>query len=120
LAVRKTGWARVSCRLSHTLSTVCFQPMRVPSSASSRLPAAFAFARYTAVGAIGSAAHFAVLIALVQAAAVRPVPASAAGMVVGAFINYHLNRRFTFRSTRRHREAMWRFFAIAALLLAVN
>jgi putative flippase GtrA len=78
------------------------------------------FSLFSLVGAIGTAAHYALLIFLVSALAVHPVVASAAGAVLGAAINYALNYRFTFRSTRRHHEALPRFLAIAAVGLGLN
>ncbi|TSA19235.1 MAG: GtrA family protein [Betaproteobacteria bacterium] len=64
--------------------------------------------------------HYGLLIALVQLAAVQPVPASAAGALLGAWINYSLNYRYTFRSTRRHRESVLRFGIVAAIGLVLN
>jgi putative flippase GtrA len=71
-------------------------------------------------GAAGTAAHYAVLIALVETARVGPVPASIAGFCTGAIVNYTVNRGWVFRSRRAHREALPRFFAIAGVGLVVN
>jgi putative flippase GtrA len=78
------------------------------------------FSLFSLMGAIGTAAHYALLICLVSALAVHPVVASAAGATVGAATNYALNYRFTFRSTRRHHEALPRFLTIAAVGLGLN
>ncbi len=83
-------------------------------------PLLFQFSRFGAVGAVGTAAHYALFIALVEGAAADPVIASTAGALLGALVNYSLNRRYTFRSTRRHREALPRFLAVAAVGLAFN
>lgn len=48
------------------------------------------------------------------------VPASAAGALIGAWINYSLNYRYTFRSTKQHREAVVKFAMVAALGLLLN
>ncbi len=78
------------------------------------------FASFMAVGAVGTAAHYSALIALVQIAGVNPVPASGVGFIVGALVNYALNYRLTFRSTKQHRESMPKFFIVAALGLVLN
>ncbi|MCA1926054.1 MAG: GtrA family protein [Thiobacillus sp.] len=78
------------------------------------------FARFGAIGAVGTLTHYALLLALVQAAGVDAVAASALGAAAGAGVNYALNYRYTFRSARRHREALPRFLAIAAAGLALN
>jgi len=78
------------------------------------------FASFTAVGAVGTAAHYSTLIALVQIAHVNPVPASGAGFLVGALVNYALNYRLTFRSKKLHRDSMPKFFFVAALGLVLN
>ena len=78
------------------------------------------FTTFTAVGAVGSAFHYAVLIALVQFVHVGPLAAAAAGFVVGALVNYVLNYRITFRSAKRHREAALKFFSVAIVGLLMN
>jgi len=78
------------------------------------------FAKFTGVGFMSAIGHYGLLIALVQLAAVQPVPASAAGALLGAWINYSLNYRYTFRSTRRHRESVLRFGIVAAIGLVLN
>lgn len=72
------------------------------------------FMRFVAVGAIGTAAHYAVLIALVSAAIARPAIAASGGFAVGAVTNYVLNYHFTFSSERAHLHAFPRFLLIAA------
>ena len=78
------------------------------------------FIRYGGAGAIGTAAHFVTLAALVQLAGVGPVVASTIGAVVGAVINYALNYRFTFASRRAHHIALPRFGAISAAGIVLN
>ena len=78
------------------------------------------FLRYGGAGAIGTAAHFATLAALVQFAGAGPVAASTTGAVVGAVINYALNYRFTFASRRAHHVALPRFVAISAAGIVLN
>jgi putative flippase GtrA len=78
------------------------------------------FVKFTGVGFVSAIGHYGLLIALVQLAAAPAVPASAAGALLGAWINYSLNYRYTFRSTRQHREAILRFSAVAAIGLVLN
>ncbi len=78
------------------------------------------FASFTAVGVAGTVAHYCVLIALIHVLQIAPVPASAAGFAVGALVNYGLNYKLTFRSTKMHRESMPKFFVVAAAGLMLN
>lgn len=78
------------------------------------------FVKFTGVGFVSAIGHYGLLIALVQIAAVPAVPASAAGALLGAWINYSLNYRYTFRSTRQHRESVLRFAVVAAVGLVLN
>jgi len=78
------------------------------------------FARYAGAGAIGTAAHYTVLVVLVQAASIGVVAASTAGAIAGAAINYLLNHRFTFASQESHGRALPRFAAVAAGGIALN
>jgi putative flippase GtrA len=77
------------------------------------------FLLYTAVGAAGTACHYAVLIGLVTLGLLAPVPASVLGAMVGAIVNFVLNATITFRSRMAWRIAA-RFFATAALAAAAN
>ena len=78
------------------------------------------FIRYTGAGAVGTAAHYAVLVALVQGLQAGVVAASTAGAVAGAGINYALNHRFTFASREAHRRALPRFAVVAAAGIVLN
>ena len=78
------------------------------------------FLLFSAVGAVGTAAHFATLIALVQFFQHPPVLASAAGFVIGALVNYWLNYTVTFKSHSPHRIAVPKFFSIALAGLFIN
>lgn len=76
--------------------------------------------RFAAVGALGTLAHYALLLALVEGRVAPPVAASVAGFVLGALVNYTMSRRFVFRSERAHVEALPRFFAVAGVGAAGN
>ena len=70
-------------------------------------------AAFAGVGAVAAVVHFGVLVGLVELGAVDPVPATLAGYIGGGVLSYRLNRRHTYRSARPHREATWRFAAVA-------
>lgn len=78
------------------------------------------FSRYAGAGALGTAAHYATLIMLVQGGVVTPVVGSTLGAIVGALLNYVLNYHYTFRSRRTHAHALPRFAAIAAAGIVLN
>lgn len=78
------------------------------------------FGRFLVVGGIATATHYCILILVVEALGVRPVIASGFGFLLGALVNYQLNRHFTFRSAATHGAALPRFFAIAGVGLALN
>jgi len=78
------------------------------------------FIQFTGIGAIGTSGHYLTLIILVEIYAFDPVFATTAGFLLGALINYSLNYRFTFRSKKRHREAMFKFFVVAVIGAVLN
>jgi putative flippase GtrA len=78
------------------------------------------FLRYGGAGAIGTAAHFAILGALVHLAGAGAVIASTVGAIAGAIVNYALNYRFTFASRRDHRVALPRFLSVAFAGIVLN
>jgi putative flippase GtrA len=78
------------------------------------------FLRYGAAGAVGTAIHYATLIALVQLARVPVVAASTAGAIAGAVVNYLVNHRWTFTRTRNHAQSVPRFAAVALAGLVMN
>lgn len=78
------------------------------------------FVRFAGVGLMSSVGHYGLLISLVQLAHISAVPASAAGAFLGACINYSLNYRFTFRSTKQHKESICKFVVVAAAGLVLN
>jgi putative flippase GtrA len=78
------------------------------------------FVRFSGAGAIGTVAHYAVLVLLVEIASIHPAIAAACGATVGATVNYLLNYRITFRSTARHTFAAPRFALVALVGMALN
>ena len=78
------------------------------------------FVKYAAVGAVGTAGHYLTLAVLVQLCHVAPAAASALGAVVGAVVNYLLNRRFTYRSHQPHGVTLPKFAATAVTGVVLN
>lgn len=78
------------------------------------------FLSFVLVGAAGTVLHYLTLSTLVLYGLLTPGTASFVGACVGASVNYWLNYRFTFASTRKHSEMMPRFFAVAAVGAVVN
>jgi putative flippase GtrA len=74
------------------------------------------FLRFAAVGAVATATHYAVLIALAELFGVDPVVASVCGFSVGAVVSYTLNRRYTFAV----RPAYMRGFLKFAIILGIG
>jgi putative flippase GtrA len=94
--------------------------MTTPQPAPLRRSTAPRFLRYAGAGAIGTALHWAVLVALVQLASVGAVVASTVGAIAGALVNYGLNHQFTFASTKSHSHALPRFAIVALGGIALN
>ena len=78
------------------------------------------FLSFAAVGALGTAVHYLLLIALVSSGTAQPLPASAVAFTAGAAVNYALNYRFTFASRKRHAEAASKFYLVALVGLLIN
>ena len=78
------------------------------------------FVRFALVGGIATAIQYALLILLVRGFAMAPTPASSIGFVLSAVVNYLLNYRFTFQSSRPHAPAMAKFGLLAGAGLLIN
>lgn len=78
-------------------------------------PLTSAFSRYVAVGGAGTALHYVVLVAGVEALRLPEGLAASLGATLGAIVNYILNYHLTFTSRVPHRKALPRFAAIALL-----
>ena len=74
-----------------------------------------AFVRYTLIGGVATAVHYAVLVALVEGFNFSPSLSAMFGATCGALVAYAGNREFTFASDALHRIALPRFLIIAAL-----
>jgi putative flippase GtrA len=75
------------------------------------------FFRYAAVGAVATAAHYAILVALVEAGWLAPPRAAALGAWVGAQVAFAGNAAFTFRATAAGATVgAWLRFQITAVI----
>lgn len=78
------------------------------------------FGRFTTVGMISAIGHYGLLISLVQLFEFDPVLGSIPAAILGAFINYYFNYRYTFNSTKRHRESASKFAVVAISSVLLN
>lgn len=78
------------------------------------------FVTFAGVGAIATALHYMVLVTCASGFALDPVLSATLGYLAGAVISYWINYTVTFRSTRRHRDAIVRFGAVAVVGLIIN
>ena len=79
-----------------------------------------AWLRYVAVGGVATAAHYALLVTLVEAAHWAPPLAAGAGAALGAQLGFVGNRAFTFAHAGPWLPAWWRFQLTALLGGAVS
>lgn len=78
------------------------------------------FLRFATVGAVATAAHYALMIGLIELARVAPLIATSAGFALGAAVSYTLNRRFTFDTTPAFGRGFVLFLGVAGVGLALN
>jgi putative flippase GtrA len=78
------------------------------------------FIRFASVGVVGTIVQYFTLVILVELTGAGPVLSSGFGFILGAFTNYYLNYRYTFRSDKHHHRALPKFMLIAAVGLAIN
>ncbi len=78
------------------------------------------FTTFAAVGVVGTLVQYVCLITLINLFGANAVLASSLGFILGGLTNYALNRRYTFRSRKTHREGMSKFFTIAFVGLLFN
>ena len=78
------------------------------------------FLRFAAVGAVATAAHYAVMIALVQFGRVDPVFATVCGFAVGAVVSYTLNRRYTFAVRPEFMRGFLKFAVVIGIGAVLN
>lgn len=72
------------------------------------------------VGLIGTLAHYLALVSLVEIWGIHPAAATTVGFALGALTNYLLNYRYTFNSSKSHRDAGPKFALIAIATGVLN
>lgn len=77
-------------------------------------------ARFAAAGAIATAAHYSVLVLLIELARAPPVFATTFGYCVGIVVSYLLNRRFTFKSEAPFVSSFPKFAAFYGVGMFLN
>jgi len=78
------------------------------------------FFYFTGVGVVGTLIQYVVLLVSRNQTTAPPILASGVGFVLGAFVSYILNYRYTFRSVKNHREAITKFMAVVLIGLLLN
>ena len=77
------------------------------------------FVSFAGVGAIATGVQYLILIVLAELGMLAAL-ASGIGYAISSMLNYYLNYRYTFKSTKRHRDTLLRFFAVALVGLGLN
>lgn len=78
------------------------------------------FIRFAAGGAVGTACHYAVLMAWVEILGAPVVLGALVGFAAGALVNYAIARRFVFATRRSHGSALPRFALVAVAGAVLN
>ncbi|MFY2556168.1 GtrA family protein [Corallococcus terminator] len=73
-----------------------------------------------AAGAVATLADFAVVLALVELAGLLPAWATVLGALLGAVVNYSINRVFTFRSTAAVGRQLMRYAVVSGTSALLN
>lgn len=78
------------------------------------------FFRYLVSGGLAAATHFAVLVALVEWAAMNPTLATTFGFEAAIFVNYPLQYFWTFSATGQHRVVFTRYVIVTVAAFGLN
>jgi putative flippase GtrA len=78
------------------------------------------FLRFASVGAVGTAAHYGVLFALLELADMGRVLATSLGFLCGAVVTYTLNRRVTFVTSQPVGITFVKYLAAVGVGFALN
>ena len=76
--------------------------------------------KFGLVGVLGTFAHYVVLIIGVDYLKQGILISSSLGFIIGAFINHHFNRQFTFSSEKTYIVTLVQFMISASGLFALN
>jgi putative flippase GtrA len=78
------------------------------------------FARYGAVGVVGTGAHVGTTAALVETLGTPPVAASVVGFCFALLLSFVLNARWVFTGSRRGVSSLARYCVVSLLGLGLN
>lgn len=76
--------------------------------------------KFGLVGVLGTLSHYVVLIIGVDGFKQSVILSSSLGFILGAFINHHFNRRFTFSSEKAYLQTLAQFMISASGLFFLN
>jgi len=76
--------------------------------------------KFGMVGVLGTLAHYALLILGVDGLGQSVLLSSSLGFILGAFINHHFNRRYTFTSEKTYLQTLIQFMVSASGLFLLN
>jgi len=78
------------------------------------------FLRFAMVGALATAVHYSVLIAMTELGHIGPVPATICGFFAGALVSYILNRRYTFATKPEFSKGLAKYLLVIAIGAVIN
>lgn len=78
------------------------------------------FLRFAMVGALATAVHYSVLIALTELGGVGPVFSTICGFFAGALVSYVLNRRYTFANKPQFGKGLAKYLLVIAIGAVIN
>ncbi|HEY0294151.1 MAG TPA: GtrA family protein [Bordetella sp.] len=76
--------------------------------------------KFLLVGSVVAVVQFVLLFLFVERIGIDATYASCIAYVICSMLNYFLNYRFTFQANISHGRALWRFWVIALIGLAMN
>lgn len=75
--------------------------------------------RFIISGGLSTLSHWTMMWILVYASVI-PEVASSIGAILGAVINYYLQREFAFKSIRKHKSTIPRYFIVCVIIWVSN
>ena len=91
-----------------------------PSNSGAYRSLALELSRYLTASVIGTVSHYCLMMVLLYLAGADEILASTCGAILGAIIVYVLNYYVTFKSTKTHQVAAFRFALVATLSVILN
>ena len=76
--------------------------------------------KFGLVGLLGTFVHYLTLISAVSLFSISATLSSSVGFILGAFVNHHFNRRFTFDADKSYMTTLVHFMMSAGFLFFVN